>query len=132
MENKEMFGNFKDTLLKALAIELIQNQITEDEVVSKALEIISGIGQKEEPKKKVDFKDVPVNWNPLKTKGAKRQRPGTRLVLSDGLRKEGFYSKASAGAFLNRSESYVSSCIKNGTKILSFPEGKEWFVIEEA
>ena len=130
MENKEMFGNFKDTLLKALAIELIQNQITEDEVVKKALEIISGM--KEEPKQKVKFEDVPVNWNPLKTKGTKRQRPGTRLVLSDGLRKEGFYSKASAGAFLNRSEGYISSCIKNGTKILSFPDGKEWFIIEEA
>jgi hypothetical protein len=80
----------------------------------------------------VKYEDAPVNWNPLKTKGTKRQRPGTRLVLSDGLRKEGFYSRASAGAFLNRSESYVSSCIKNGTKILSFPDGKEWFIIEEA
>lgn len=129
MENKEVIGSFKDKLLKALAIELIQNQITEDEVVKKALEIMSGM--KEEPKQKVKFEDVPVNWNPLKTKGTKRQRPGTRLVLSDGLRKEGFYSRASAGAFLNRSESYVSSCIKNGTKILSFPEGKEWFIIEE-
>lgn len=135
MENKEMFGlkGARDALVKRLAISLIQGyEITDDEVADKAIEILSGIGQKEEPKQKVKFEDVPVNWHPLKMgKKGHPHHQGKPLVISDGVRKEGFYSYSGACEFLNRTKGYIHKQIELGQKITSFPDGKEWFILEE-
>lgn len=122
-ENNGILNNAKELILEKMAIDLIQTQITDEEIVNKVFEVIARIGGGPISSKKIDFSEVPVNWH----RATKRR---TSYVLSDGATKEGFFNYSTGDKFLNQPSGYLAKQIRTGGEIKSYPDMKTWHVIE--
>lgn len=115
-------SNMRDEIVRALAIDMIQS-ITKEEILGKMVEIMNDIKKEPTPSKKINFSEVPVTWH-------KAMKRTTSFVISDGLTKEGFLNYLSCDEFLGQYSGYFKKCLDYGDKIFSYPEMKEWHLIE--
>ena len=135
MEQKDLAANLKEQILDALIIDAIQNHITQEDyrrAIDRIVGRISGTTITEEPKKEeeskeVDYSKLPIRWHPF-TNGS-RKRYGEEVILTDGVKREGFMSRVAADDFLGQYRGYVGDRIKRGRKIFN-ADMKEYFVVK--
>ena len=129
-ENKGIFADVKDELITRFAIKMMQETaVTKDEIVDKIMELYARTENEFTVDKKTGIKNVPVKWHSMPD-GKKRYK-GRRVILSDGVSKEGFLSHTCADLFLGQYIGYTSKQIKTKERIFKYPEMKEYFVVDE-
>ena len=132
-QNNNLIDILKGQVLDALIIDVIQNHITSEDyskAINRITSRISGMNveTKEEPKQKLEPKDIPVRWH-SRTDGKRRSR-GYKVVLSDGLTSDGFVSRSLADEWLGQYSGYLGKCISTGEKIFN-ADMKEYILVYE-